>query len=177
MARLQLDGSIKESKDIVLKAFEQTDGINQYQESKYQIVGKTGVSFPRVLWSYGESVYVDFSETRFSKTEVEVSAEKEISINIGSDPQKFKRKFLDELDSVRNSSKSDLSEDSGSWGEERDVEDPIPTAKTEKRAASTPGSYSITKTDESSMSSGKKTAIMAVIVVLISMSLMFILIL
>lgn len=177
MAKLQLDASIKESKDMVLKAFEQTDGINQYRESKYQIVGKTGVSFPRVLWSYGESVYVDFSETRFSKTEIEVSAEKEISVNIGSNPQKFMRRFLNELDNVRNSPIDNESESSGGWGNKKDIDDPIPTAKTEKQAASRPESYNITKVSDGSMSSGKKTAITAVIVVLIFMSLMFIAIL
>jgi hypothetical protein len=179
VTRLQLDASIKESKDMVLKALERTDGINQYQESKHQIVGKTGVSFPRVLWSYGENIYIDFSETQFSKTEIEVSAEKEISVNIGSDPQKFKRRFLDELDSVRNSSKSNLSEDSGGWGQERgeDIEDPIPTVKTEKREASVTDSYNITKVDEKSMSSGTSVATAAVILVLIFISFFFFLIL
>lgn len=124
MNKLILNQSLDESREMVVEAFKRTEGINKFQQSKYQVVGKTGVSFPRILWSYGESVFVDLSETEDSnKTELEVSAEKEVSMNVGGNAKKFQRRFLNELEYLRDASKENS---------ERTTESPNSTARTER---------------------------------------------
>lgn len=87
---------------MIIKAFEQTDGISKIKENEFQVVGKTGMSFPRVLWSYGETIYVDISESQDeNKTPISVRGESKVAINIGSNPDKFKRRFLDEINKIR----------------------------------------------------------------------------
>lgn len=105
MTEIIIDDSLDETRQKVINAFDGTDGIRKYQSSQYQVVGETGVSFPRVLWSYGETVYVDLSETgNTNETKIEVRAEKEVPINIGANPEKYKRRFLDELNTLRDQS-------------------------------------------------------------------------
>jgi len=102
MTQLQLDCSTVDAKELVTEAFRRTQGISSIEQEGYQVVGKTGVSFPRVLWSYGENIYVDFSDpTEEGKTPIKVWAEKSIWTNITADPQKFKRRFLGELEEIR----------------------------------------------------------------------------
>jgi hypothetical protein len=102
MTEIILDKTLDEAQETVIHAFDRTEGIEKYQKSQHQVVGETGVSFPRVLWSYGENVYVDLSETGESdKTKIDVRAEKEVSVNIGANPEKYKRRFLDELNALR----------------------------------------------------------------------------
>lgn len=102
MTQLQLDCSTEDAKELVKEAFRRTQGISSIEQEGYQVVGKTGVSFPRVLWSYGENIYVDFSDPTEDETvPIEVWAEKSIWTNITADPQKFKRRFLGELEDIR----------------------------------------------------------------------------
>jgi len=102
MTNLLLDYSPEEAQKVMKEAFRRTEGIIRVEEGSYQIVGKTGIQFPRVLWSWGENVYVDFSDqTDNGKIPIEVWADKAIWMNIGSNPEKFKRRFLDELKEVR----------------------------------------------------------------------------
>jgi hypothetical protein len=102
MTELVLNHPIHKARDLIVRALERTDGISEVNESDFQVVGKTGISFPRVLWSYGETIYVDLSESQDeNKTPISVSGEKNVAINIGSNPDKFKRRFLEELDQIR----------------------------------------------------------------------------
>lgn len=104
MTEVFLDKPLDEARETAVRAFDRTTGITKYQKSQHQVVGETGISFPRVLWSYGESVYVDLSETgEPNETKLHVSAEKEVPINIGASPEKYKRRFLDELNALRES--------------------------------------------------------------------------
>lgn len=114
MTNLSLDCTLEEARKIVKEAFWRTKGIKSVEESRRQIVGKTGISFPRVLWSYGEKVYVDFSDsTDGGEIPIEVTAEKSIWMNIGASPQKYKREFLNELETVRTNPKTEV--DKQSW--------------------------------------------------------------
>lgn len=102
MTNLLLDYSPEEAQKVMKEAFRRTEGIIRVEEGSYQLVGKTGIQFPRVLWSWGENVYVDFSDqTDDGKIPIEVWADKAIWMNIGANPEKFKRRFLDELKEVR----------------------------------------------------------------------------
>lgn len=102
MTEIILNETIDDARTTVIEAFDRTEGITKFQKSQHQVVGETGVSFPRILWSYGESVYVDLSETgQVNKTKLQVRGEKEVPINVGANPEKYKRRFLDELDTLR----------------------------------------------------------------------------
>jgi hypothetical protein len=90
------------SRNIVKLALDHTNLISNYSVTKYQIIAKTGVSFPRVLWSWGETLYINFNDTHSSEiTEITVYGEKEVSVNIGGNPEKVKREFLANLDRIR----------------------------------------------------------------------------
>ena len=109
MTDLRLEYPPDEAKELVKQAFRRTEGISSIEDSTHQIVGKTGVSFPRVLWSYGESVYVDFSDpAEDGAVPIEVWADKSVWMNIGADPEKFKRRFLEALEDVRDRPIKDL---------------------------------------------------------------------
>lgn len=98
VTQLVLDHPEEDAKILVKGAFERTQGIKQYHEEGRQIMGKTGVS----LGSYGESIYVDISESPDEdKTPIEVTAEKEVQMNVTANAEKYKRRFVDELDSLR----------------------------------------------------------------------------
>lgn len=154
MSELVLEQPLDESREMVVKAFQRTDGINKYQKSDYQVVGKTGISFPRVLWSYGENVYADLSETGDPhRTKVTVRAEKEVSLNVGGNAQKFKRRFLDELKQVREASKA-----TGTGiNTDRRVENAV---KTEKENATDSTAQRTTEIEgDQSLSDGKQALI------------------
>lgn len=113
MTEILLDCTLEEARKVVKEAFWRTEGIKSIEEGSRQIVGKTDVSFPRVLWSYGENIYVDFSDpTDGGAIPIEVSAEKAIWTNITASPQKFKRQFLNELETVRTDPTAEVDEDS-----------------------------------------------------------------
>lgn len=102
MTELVLDYPREKAREIILTAFEQTDGISKIEADDFQVVGRTGMSFPRVLWSYGEIIYVDISESEDeNKTPISVRGESKVAINIGSNPDKFKRRFLNEVNKIR----------------------------------------------------------------------------
>lgn len=114
MTRLLLDCTLEEAQEVVKEAFWRTEGIGSIEESSRQIVGKTGISFPRVLWSYGENIYVDFSDpSDGGEIPIEVTAEKSIWTNITASPQKYKRQFLNALDTVRENPTAEI--DKSSW--------------------------------------------------------------
>jgi hypothetical protein len=113
MTNLLLDYPPDKARDVVKEALRRTVGISDIVEGEHQVVGKTGVSFPRILWSYGENIYVDFSDpTDEGKVPIEVWAEKSIWTNITANPQKFKREFLTELEGVRGRPIEDLQHES-----------------------------------------------------------------
>lgn len=106
MTQLVLDYSEGDARILVKAAFERTRGIKQYHESSRQIVGKTGMG----IGSYGESVFVDFSESENpNRTPVDVRAEKEVEMNITANAEKYRRRFLDELERLRGQSIADVS--------------------------------------------------------------------
>jgi hypothetical protein len=96
MTRIQLDRGERDSVRVVKAALEQMDSIDEYCEEGSQIIAKTTVDFPRILWSYGETIYIDIHESNTpTTTPIEITAEKDIILNIGSNPQQFKRRLTD----------------------------------------------------------------------------------
>lgn len=102
MTELLIERPPDETKQVVISAFHATPGISRVSGTQRQIVGSTGITFPRVLWSYGERVYVDVSDpTPEGHTPISVRAEKVVWMNIGAVPETFKRRFLAEIDRLR----------------------------------------------------------------------------
>lgn len=102
MTELIIELPREQTVELVQEALKRTEGINSTVVSDHQVVGKTGVEFPRVLWSYGEKIYVDLSETDSeNRTNITVRGEKNVALNIGANPDKFKRRFVDELNALR----------------------------------------------------------------------------
>jgi hypothetical protein len=98
MTQLVLDCSEDDARILIKGAFERTKGIKQYHEEGRQIVGKTGLS----LGSYGEKIYVDISESpKRNQTPIEITAEKEVEVNGTANAEKYKRRFIDEIGSLR----------------------------------------------------------------------------
>lgn len=99
MTTISLNYTRDESKTLVKAAFERTSGIDTYFDDGHRIIGKTGSSFS----SYGESVIVDIPENQSSDTETMISirAEKEVEMNITANPEKYKSRFLAELEVFR----------------------------------------------------------------------------
>lgn len=121
MTSIVLSRSNDEAKELVREAFRRTDGITQIREGGRQIVGRTGIQFPRVLWSWGENVYVDVSDTGSDdEIQLDVWAEKEVWVNITASPEKYKRRFLSELEALRDTPTEEIAESGQNWsaGEE-----------------------------------------------------------
>jgi hypothetical protein len=99
MTSLVLEHDRDDAKTMVKAAFERTRGIKQYHDDGHRIVGKSGMG----LASYGEKVTVEIPERQSGEGEtmVNVSAEKEVSVNITANPDKYKSRFLSELDMFR----------------------------------------------------------------------------
>lgn len=98
MTQLVLSHSEEDARTIVKAAFEETSGIEKYYDSGREIIGKTGGG----LSSHGEEVAVDISEDPDSgKTPIEVSASKEVEINATANPRKYKRRFISNLEDLR----------------------------------------------------------------------------
>ena len=98
MTQLILDHPENDARILIKGAFERTRGIKKYDEKGRQVVGKTGIS----LKNYGENIYVDISESPDeNQTPIEITAKKEVEINITANAQKYKRRYINELDSIR----------------------------------------------------------------------------
>lgn len=102
MTTLTLDYPRNDARTIVKAAFENTRGIKQYNDDGHRIIGKSGMG----LSSYGEQVTVEIPEdqTDDRRTMVSVTAEKEVSMNVTANPDKYKSRFLQELESLRGGS-------------------------------------------------------------------------
>lgn len=98
MTRLVLEHPKGDAEMLIKRAFERTGGIKKYSQKGRQIVGKTGAG----LTSWGENVYVDISESPDeNQTPIEVTAKKEVELNVTANAQKYKRSFIKQLESVR----------------------------------------------------------------------------
>lgn len=99
MTRIVLEHTEADARTVIKAAFEETDGIEKYFEGDDQVVGKTGW---RAL-SYGETVIVDLSEDSDSvtRTPIEITAEKEVAINVTATPQKYKRRLIGNIENLR----------------------------------------------------------------------------
>jgi len=99
MTSIVLDYSRENAKTLIKAAFENTNGIKQYHDDGHRIIGKSGMGFS----SYGEQIVVEIPETQTSddETMITITAEKEVATNITANPEKYKSRFLEQLDTFR----------------------------------------------------------------------------
>ncbi|TKX64317.1 hypothetical protein [Halorubrum sp. GN12_10-3_MGM] len=102
MTDLVVDYSESKTIELIKTALDNTRGISEYYVEGRQIIAKTSVGFPRILWSYGEKLIIDISDsTHGDELVLNVSADKEIWMNIGANPEKYKRRFVTEFEFLR----------------------------------------------------------------------------
>jgi hypothetical protein len=99
MTSLVLDCERDDAKILIKAAFENTRGIKQYHDDGHRIIGKTGMG----IGSYGENITVEIPEQQSSDSEtmISVSADKEVSMNVTANPDKYKSWFLTEVERLR----------------------------------------------------------------------------
>lgn len=99
MTSLVLQYPRQEARTLIKAAFENTRGIKQYHDDGHRIVGKTGMG----IGSYGETITVDIPEAQSNETEtmITVTAEKDVSMNVTANPDKYMSRFLEQLETFR----------------------------------------------------------------------------
>lgn len=99
MTSLVLQYPREEAKTIVKAAFENTRGIKQYHDDGHRIIGKTGMG----IGSYGERIIAEIPEAQSGEEEtmISVTAEKEVGMNVTANPEKYKSRFLEQLETFR----------------------------------------------------------------------------
>lgn len=104
MTTLTIPHPREDAKTVVKAAFEDTEGIETYYDDGTRITGKTGGSLGLLVSSYGESVVVDVphNQRRDDETEITVIGEREVSANIGADPEKYVSRFVRSLNAIKN---------------------------------------------------------------------------
>lgn len=111
-----------DSKTIVKAAFENCSGIKTYHDDGIRVIGKTGASMGLITSSYGEKIIVEIPEdqTSSSETMVSVSGQKEVSANIGADPEKHVSNVIRSINNLKNKKISDVLDILNSNGVDRD---------------------------------------------------------
>lgn len=98
METLSIKRNHDETRRMVKYAFEQTEGIRTYYDNGDTIVGKTKYR----LGSYGESVTVSFHDVDEQETMITVTSDREVSINITANPQRYEERFIRSIIDIKN---------------------------------------------------------------------------
>jgi polyribonucleotide nucleotidyltransferase len=96
--------SRSDTKIIVKAAFEISNGIKTYYDDGTRVTGKSGTSFGLLASSYGEQIIVEIPDYQPSETEtmVSVTGKKEVSANIGADPEKYVSQVINNINKIKN---------------------------------------------------------------------------
>ncbi len=100
MTNVSLEHSREDSKTIVKASIEQMDSIDAYTDEGQRIVGKQEAS---LMGGNGARLIIDVPEMQQSedKTAIDVNAEKEVSIDMATNPEDIKSEFLDIINRLR----------------------------------------------------------------------------
>lgn len=110
MTTITLPHTRSDSKFIIKTALEETTGIKTYQDKGNQIIGKTGAKLRLFASSYGEKVIININDNQASNKEtiISVTGMREVSTNIGSNPEEYVLSFIQTLNSIKNYSIGDI---------------------------------------------------------------------
>jgi hypothetical protein len=100
----------EDSTIIVKAAFEASKGIKTYHDNGITITGKTGGRMGLLASSYGEQISVEIPQNQPSETEtmVSVTGKKEVSTNIGADPDKYVSQVVWHINDIKNGDIEDI---------------------------------------------------------------------
>lgn len=95
-----LDRTVEDTRLLVKGALELVDDIESYHENGDIITAKTGFRFGLLTSSYGESLVIALDPRDDETTAVTVRGEKNVSVNVGANPDKYILEFLQTLDTL-----------------------------------------------------------------------------
>ncbi|WP_249038792.1 hypothetical protein [Haloterrigena salifodinae] len=91
----------EEARMLVKGALELVDDVEAYYDTgRGVITAKTGFRFGFIVSSYGESLTIDLRSVRESVTEITVTGEKNVAVNVGANPEKYVLEFVRTLDTL-----------------------------------------------------------------------------
>lgn len=95
MQTVQTDYDLDTTILLMKTAFERTSGIKTYTQQGRRVTGKTGAS----LGSYGETIIAETQPTDGDGGEctITISGEKDVSMNITANPDKYVRRYMNQL--------------------------------------------------------------------------------
>ncbi|GGK82809.1 hypothetical protein [Haloarcula sebkhae] len=110
MTTVALEHSREDSKTIICASMERMQSIDAYTDEGQRIVGKQEAS---LTGGNGARLTVDIPEMQESenKTVVEVNAEKQVSMDMATNPEDIKSEFLDIANDLREENVDDLLDD------------------------------------------------------------------
>lgn len=86
---------------LVKGALELVDDIETYYDTgRGVITAKTGFRFGFIASSYGESITIDIRSVGEGVTEITVTGEKNVAVNVGANPEKYVLEFVRTLDTL-----------------------------------------------------------------------------
>lgn len=100
MTTVALEHPREDAKTIIKASMEQMSSIDAYTDEGQRIVGKQEAS---LMGGNGARLIVDVPEMQESedKTVIEANAEKEVSIDVATNPEDIKSAFLDTVNNLR----------------------------------------------------------------------------
>lgn len=101
MTKLVLDHSREDTKTVIKATIEKMSSIDAYTDEGQRIVGKQEAS---LMGGNGARLIIDVPEMQEDeeKTTIEVNAEKEVSIDMATNPEDIKSDFLNIINDLRN---------------------------------------------------------------------------
>lgn len=107
MTTIALEHPRDDSKTIIKASLEHMSSIDAYTDEGQRIVGQQEAS---VMGGNGARLIVDVPEMQESedRTVIEVSAEKEVAIDMATNPEDIKSEFLDIVNGIRDRDVDDL---------------------------------------------------------------------
>lgn len=107
MTKIVLDHTRKDAKTVVKATLERMSSIDAYTDEGQRIVGKQEAS---LMGGNGARLLIDVPEMQENteKTTIEIKAEKEVSIDMATNPEDIKSDFLEIINNLRNQHVDDI---------------------------------------------------------------------
>lgn len=121
-----LNQPIADTRLLVKGALELIDDIKSYNETDGEIVAKTGFRFGLLASSYGESLTISIHPRDDATTVVSVHGEKNVTVNVGANPDKYVLEFFQTLDTLADYPMADVIDllDEHTSGHSKEVHSP-----------------------------------------------------
>ncbi|WP_336357582.1 hypothetical protein [Haloarcula sp. CGMCC 1.6347] len=120
MTTIVLNHSREDAKVIIKASMEKSDSIDKYTDEGQRILGQQEAS---LTGGNGARLMVDISEAQkqTNQVEIEVTAEKEVSVDIATSPEDIKSEFLSLINELREREIAELVEEMNQAVESKEV--------------------------------------------------------